>query len=155
MGFTITQCIAVFSRIFIECHTIGETAMDSESVRYGASSHRITIPELIERLQQFALTQPPLFDACIAPTDAIRSKKWSQDFPRNVIRSMSLIWRINKDIKKNEVSYTPSHRNGRRGLTSNPGFFSGLRFYDAATSGTLLGNIPQFPVAISDWPDSL
>ena len=136
MKLTITDCLAVFSDNFILCRpSIGEGAIDLQSAGSNASLYRISVPDLIKRLQEFAITQPtPLFDACIAPTDAIRFQKWSQVFPRNVVGSMSLIWRINKGNKT--VSYTPSHRNGRRGLTSNPGFFSGLQFYDAATSGT-------------------
>ena len=134
MRFTLTECLAVYSGSFIECP---EGEIDGSN----ASLHRIFIPELTERLQNFARTQPsPLFNACLPPSDAIKSEKWKLCFPRNVIDCMTLIWRINKQDKKNMVSYTPSRRNGRR--TSNPVFFSGLRFYDAATSGITPPHVP-------------
>ena len=79
MKFTITECLAVYSGIFIECP---EGGMDLKNDGSNALSHRISIPELTEHLQKFALTQPsPLFDACLPPSDAISLNKWIEVFP--------------------------------------------------------------------------
>ncbi len=102
MKLTITDCLAVFSESFIRYGPIiGGDAIDLQSAGSNASLYRIYVPELIKRLQNIAITQPtPLFDACLAPTDAVKFQKWSQVFPRNVVGSMPLIWRINKGDKQ-------------------------------------------------------
>ncbi len=80
MKFIVTECLAVFSGSFIECP---EGGIDLGNNGPNASLvHRISIPELTERLQHFARTQPsPLFDACLPHSNAISLNKWSEVSP--------------------------------------------------------------------------
>ena len=132
---TVMECVRLFSDVMIiksvPTGGVGDGMdIDLEGSNSRMSSHHLSLPALTERLQQFARIQaPPMFDACLPPSDENSCSKWKQSFPRNILFSMMSIWKINKDDKNKLVFYTPNRRWGR------PGMFTGLQFYDAVIPG--------------------
>ena len=104
----------------------------------------ISLPEITQRLQSFAQSYSPIiFRECIPPscfTGDDSFQQWQSRFSRNVQCVITLIWmgKYNNENQWIRVVY-------RAGKKARPGFFSGLRFYDDATSGTL----PHVPLVLA------